>query len=553
MRVTLGRYPGRLVRSLAPCHSRSIRAGTAKICQRRGYPVDSSRYQLSMRSSSPAKVLLRPLGAFAAALVLAAASPRSDEVIPFQELARSFREANCAQGASCDLQSIVARNYLRIPLGVFELCYPTRLIGEKERASDLQQICDGMLRLQGVWLRWLAQDPELQATAQADIDTLLGWVEGWHAAKLRGLEKDGPSDFLTLVESGADTRAALERLSALMLDGERLGLAPKSGAVIQILCSPTRLDFMQFVGYCGTEEPALKQAYWVPGIDQWTQIWKDSTLILGLEYAPWGALDIQFEKGLSMKKFDKTGLVEHTTEQATLALLRFCELGREISHFEKALAMNMTIEVCGQVNTVDSEGGIATTGAHTAPYSRFVPGGNPNGGSLPPIPAAPYDSVQDNQWREGHGRDHFAKPLRKGQKAGAKRAPKDKTNPQAKDKVANFLLIGGPSHTKVVVSAPFFGALANEKQYPPQEVLIEYRQFFRAYKSGFYDWVRTKSDADELVDRAHFRALLQGLDELDAQSTSWESLVERVYGLPLSAKDGSSESLEWRYMTWLGK
>ena len=70
---------------------------------------------------------------------------------------------------------------------------------------------------------------------------------------------------------------------------------------------------------------------------------------------------------------------------------------------------------------------------------RFVPGGNSEGGVLPVVPAAPYDTIVESQWRKGHGTDSFAEPLQEGQSAGAKAAKKQK-HARAKDKLAHFVL-----------------------------------------------------------------------------------------------------------------
>jgi hypothetical protein len=40
--------------------------------------------------------------------------------------------------------------------------------------------------------------------------------------------------------------------------------------------------------------------------------------------------------------------------------------------------------------------------------------------------------------------------------------------------------------------------------------------------------------------------------ERDA-SQPFEELVQSIYSLPLSGKDGKTDSLEWRFLDWLGK
>ena len=34
---------------------------------------------------------------------------------------------------------------------------------------------------------------------------------------------------------------------------------------------------------------------------------------------------------------------------------------------------------------------------------------------------------------------------------------------------------------------------------------------------------------------------------------AFDDLVNEIYGVPLSGKNGETDSLEWRYLEWLGK
>ncbi len=481
-----------------------------------------------------------------------ALSNSGEKLIPFEDLAASFKEEHCAKGASCDLEEVLLRNYLQIPAGVFEFVYPTQFLADKKRAKEIQELTIGLLDVQRVWIAWLAKDTTTVDGALADINVLKDWVDGWNLADIK---RNGPKhlgDFHAVVGSSEAVKTANERLAALMHDVEKLGLGPNRPGSLRIGCCPTRRNFMEFVGYCGVMKPAWQESYWIDGIDQWTELWVDSIPFIALEYAPWEDLDITFSRGLSMKKFDKTGLIEHFTEHAALALMRFCFTGDQKAHFEKAMAMNVAIEICGQVNTVDGEGGISQTGAKTQPYSRFVPGGNPNGGILPPMSAAPLAGIQANHWRELLGADRFAKALRKGQKDGAKKAKKDRENPLAKDKYAHFLLEAAEGGAKQTVSAPFFGAAADLKQYPDQAVIKDYRQFFRSYKCGFFHWIQTGFGKDPAESRAKFNQLMASLARSGGDSSKTDEVFQEVYGIPISSASGDVDNLEWRYLTWLG-
>ncbi len=57
---------------------------------------------------------------------------------------------------------------------------------------------------------------------------------------------------------------------------------------------------------------------------------------------------------------------------------------------------------------------------------------------------------------------------------------------------------------------------------------------------------------DAAANAERWRELLAGLDTLDGTKT-FGRLVEEVYGVPISAKDGSTDSLEWRFLRALPK
>jgi hypothetical protein len=292
-------------------------------------------------------------------------------------------------------------------------------------------------------------------------------------------------------------------------------------------------------------------------VTEFTTFWIGWDLILALEYPPWSP-DPQFRTGLSMDKFDKTGLEQHAVQQVANAWQWLCYGDDGAAFFHQAVAMNLAIAVCGELNALEGDGwGYGTSGGQTAPYSKFVPGGLSTGGTLPPMPAAGQDTLKKGHWREGLGKDHFAAPLRKGQKNGLKMLPKNKPehlDPAIlDDKNAHFLLIAPDESTKYVVSAPFFGPDSKAKPYPPEPVILDYREFFRAYKCAFFSWLQSQSDTkDPAASAARFRDLMRKSAESDG-SQPFEELVKSIYSVPLSGKDGKTDSLEWRFLDWLGK
>ena len=263
--------------------------------------------------------------------------------------------------------------------------------------------------------------------------------------------------------------------------------------------------------------------------------------------APWSP-DPKYKTGEPMDAFDDDGLRQQVVLQAAQALVFTCINRTDLALLEKGLAVKLTIAVCGRANTIDGEGAITSSGATTAPYSRFVPGGNPAGGHLPPAPAAPLNSMLENHWRKGNGEDFFVAPLRKGQKAGSKRAAKNKDHPLRKDKTAHFELEA--SGKKHLVTAPFLGELAKQQQYPPPDFLNDYREFNRSYQTCFLHWLSqhgSKESAEQSEEMFRELVLRMGSRE----TLVLDAVAEQVYGVPLSGTDPSTESLEWRFLAWL--
>jgi len=490
---------------------------------------------------------LNPFLYLAAALL---AAPAAAQKTTFEELGAAFLESHCPHGDGidmCALDTVVAASYGSIRLGAFDFCVPLEYVGDKKRGAEVQELSRALVDLQKVWVERYCAKEDARETLTADLAGIGAWIDGWKKADLARLAKSSGVDFYEVLEADPALIEASNRLADMIMSPEQMGIAPKHTKVLRILACPTRRDFMEAVGYAGLLQPERRKELWHEGIEQWTQFWIDRTLVTALEYAPWSP-DPKFNTGKSMNEFDDEGLRQQVVLQAAQALVFTCLNRTDLALLEKGLAVDLTIAVCGRANTIDGEGAITTSGATTAPYSRFVPGGNSSGGVLPPAPAAPLNATVENHWRKGNGEDHFAAPLRKGQKAGAKRAAKDKENPLRKNEEAHFQLENAGQ--KYLVTAPFLGVLATQQQYPPPEFLNDYREFFRSYQTCFLHWLAEQGSQESPEKSAELiRELVQrmGTDE----TLVIDNVVEEVYGVPLSSKDPSTDSLEWRFLAWL--
>lgn len=505
-------------------------------------------------SSLPHVATLPKLTTLALALVLLGEDP-----VPYEELGKGFLKdhGNPKQASELPWDKLRAEWCVHVRLGAFDVAHPIAFLNEKPRVDDLKTVCTALLELQAKWAEWLATEPAKAQPVRADVQTLQNWVKKWSPGTLahqtQGEKKKDLYDLLSANE--AETKAG-EHLAELLTKPDLLGVAPKEGAPLRVLLSPNRRDYVELMGYVGLLEDEKKTELWKKEASEWTTFWVGYDLVVAMQYPPWSP-DPGFRTGLEMDKFDKSGLAQHAVQQVANAFQWLCYGDDAVPFFHQAVGMNLAIAVCGELNALEGDGwGYGTTGASTAPYERFVPGGNPMGGTLPPIPAIGQDSLKKGHWREGFGKDWFAAPLRKGQKNGLKALPRD--NPLKLDKAvlddknAHFLLISDDESVKHVVSAPFFGPDGQKKVYPPTAVIVDYREFFRAYKAAFFHWLQTSVDPkDPAACAAKFRELLRKAVDRDP-SEPFDTLVQAVYGLPLSAKDPKTDSLEWRFLAWLG-
>ena len=494
-----------------------------------------------------------------AALLLLALFPAPEDP-DFAALGKAYLEAHgkAADATALPIEKIRSDWCVHLGLGAFDPAFPYAFLSEKKHFEQLRALSNSLLEMQKHWVAWTATDPKTIEAANADIQALQAWIKTWRPAALTNLAKAEDRDVYVLMGAKEAQIQARDRLRDLLCKPEALGVAPRDNEPVRILFAPTRREFVELIGYLGLADPEKQAEHWVPQSTDWTTFWIGWDIVIALEYPPW-SYDPHFKQGLPMDKFSKTGLEEHAVLQAGNALqwLVYGEDGAPYIH--QALAMNLAIAVCGELNALEGDGwGYGTTGGRTAPYERFVPGGISSGGMLPPIPAASQDTLKKGRWREGLGADYFAAPLRKGQKNGLKfldkEGPEDLAKEIREDKAAHFYLVAPDESDKYVVSAPFFGPAAKQKPYPPTAVILDYREFFRAYKSGFTRWLQTESDPKDAKGcEARFRDLLRKMQGRDPASEPFEALVQEIYGVPLSAANGETDTLEWRYLKWLAK
>lgn len=441
--------------------------------------------------------------------------------------------------------------FVRVELVELDVRFPRLGLKDGNDADHFKEAVAVLVEVEKGWSEW--SRPESAAASAEDWKTLARWVKSWSRGQL--LAADGGQSLYDSLGASDAVKAAVERLGAAVGTSEASASERDHG---RLLFAPNRKAYIEILSVAGLLDQKDKARLWADRVLGTTIEWIGWTQLVSLEWANLPADPKQPFLGVSLTEGDKTGLAQYCAERGAAMVLRDLFHKQEVHFLEQTLATNLVIAATGKndLRSGDWKLEYHRSGASTPAYERFVPGGNPAGGTLPPRPAGPGittgNATEVSRFRSTQGQDHFFGPLREAQKLGAKMAAKVKDEPNREDKTAHFVLHSFSAQSDRVVSAPFLGDLAEKKPLPPNDFIDDYEEFFRAYRSGFLTWLQSDALADEAEGQKKFAALIAAhagrnpLDPLDA-------VVEQVYGIPLSNADGSVDSLEWRYLAWLAK
>ena len=476
-----------------------------------------------------------------------------DQKLNFKAFATEFLGAHGLNSKDLSFRDMVDSDaFARLDIGSFEIRIPVDALKEKSTAMRVQESVHALVNIQEHWYAWSGTAP---AEANADWKAVSKWVESWSARKLAALQGGSDSMFVQLVAQKS-VLDAVERLNQWTIyHGEIADLLGERNLTV---LAPTRKHFHLISAAAGLLRPDLKDKLWRDDIIRQGACWLEYVQIIALEN--FGS-PIQWDRPFlsrSLNESDKNGLKQFVADRASTVLMRK-EFFRHGTHFfEEALAINLIIEYLGFNSNGPPEFDFKykKKGAKTQPYERFVPGGNPGGGTLPPRRAQSGPGTMSGtmgglgSYRSNLGADYFVGPLKEGQKAGAKLANKIRELSNRKDKLPHFMLTAMETGGEAVVSAPFLGLLAEGKTLPDNEFLDDYEDFFRAYRSCFFHWLRTKAADKEsealfgkLITAHAMREIGQPLDEI----------IQTIYGAPLSGTDAKDGNLEFRFLSWIKK
>ncbi len=504
------------------------------------------------RKHGPSTVLA---SVFAVALGAIASAAQDDVTFDFEALAKEFvaeHELAVSDGGFAGVLDSDA--FVRVELGSFDLRFPAESVADGSTADELRECALTLVDLQRAWFLWRSKEPESEELT-SDWATLQKWVKSWSAGRLRRCA-GGSAPLYEQLNANDKVRAAQERLRAYTRPPQET--IDAVGDLNVIVLAPTREQFLQFAAVAGLVEPSLRKALWDQGVLKHTLAWVSWIQLVALRESELPFNAARPFGGGPMTDRDKTGLAQYVADRGAALLLRK-EFFRHGTHFfEESLGTNLVIAAVGKNDLRAGEWKLEykTSGSSTAAYERFVPGGNPSGGTLPKRSAGAGiisgSAVEISRYRSNVGVGFFLDPLQEGQKLGAKLASKDKENPLRTDKLAHFELYSYKEHEAGYVSAPFLGQGAVDKALPPLQFLDDYEDFFRAYRAAFVHWFRTHGAGSEADSEAKFAELI-ARHAVRPAGTPLHELVEDLYGVPMSAADGSTDSLEWRFLAFVKK
>lgn len=464
----------------------------------------------------------------------ASTTGRAPDGLPFDELARAFREDH-EIAADASVEDLFETSFVHARVGLFVVYSPATATKDHPLAlkDSLLALCDAQER----WLEWMKPSIGKPRDALKDLGAVRKEIGRWKTGASQGLTKlrdHGGGELLELMGAKDSTLEASKRFATFMASGQAVGVERKAKTPARLCLLPTRKDFVEFAAFLGQSDSNLRGVFWQDAVADWTMGFADDVQLIALEYSASQRPSGVYEQGEGMNERSPTGMQEQVVQLGMNALCEQYFGPRAPKAFSQGLAMNLVIDLYQEIVTrVDGD----LRANQTMAREVFIPGGASEGGFLPMLSA-------ESRWRELQGSDHFVSVLRAAQIEGAKNAEKTSRN-----RVDCFALRsdnGGDIH---VACAPLLGSAAADQAKPPEVFQGDWLEFLRAYKSGFMYWLQHHAQRKKADER--FAELLTTL--ANPEGAGFEEAFAELYQAPLSGTEADQETLEGRFLAWLGK
>lgn len=455
---------------------------------------------------------------------LLAAGSHQDDLL-FDELGKRWLARNEVQSPS-DWNALLRERFAHLEVGAFDVYLPASGLKDAKALKEAGAAVQALFDVQRGWAGWVGAT----GLGKKDLDAVAKWLKGWSPKGVAEMGAPG-ADLLDLTRADAGLRALLRGYAVEQRSGLPLGSAHEIRGVALVVF-PRRGEFVEFTCLAGALDARLKPTAWSGSLTTWLEYQADETRFVTLEYGSESVRDI--DRGVSVAEHNPAALGQLVAQVATRGLLARLVPGLDPA-LSSGIANALVIDLYGELDTrIDGD----VRARSSQGTSVFVPGGNPEGGILPPTSA-------ENRWRGTKGKDHFVGILAQVQKQSGKKA---RTRPE---RLARFELQSFDGARKECVSGPFLGPKAVR---PSPDLLPDYLEFVRGYGVAFLHWLRLEGAGKD--SEARFAAFLRAL-ESGATAEELPTVMAEIYGQPLSAASleelFAHPTLEGRFLAWIAK
>ena len=454
---------------------------------------------------------------------LSAGSDRSQDDLLYDEIAQRWLRRNEIQEPH-GWRELLEQRFAHLAVGVFDVYLPVAALREGKAMKDAGLALAALLDTQAGWSAWVEGT---QAKVQGE-EALTRWLRSLAPKQFTGRATAGAD--LAELAAEPEIRAALDQCRVEYRAGKPLGVEHELAGV-PLVVFPRRSEFVEFTCVAGALDPNLKASAWSEGLTTWLEYQACDVRFVTLEYSASEA-SRNFEQGVSVGDRNPAALSQLVTQVASRALLLRVYADGLDPALGSGMANALVIDLYGELDTrIDGD----VRSRSSQGRSVFVPGGNPDGGTLPATSA-------ENRWRGTKGKDHFVGILATVQKQSGKKVA------GKADKLTRFELVSDEGGGKEMVNAPFLGASAVKPSAP---FLPDYLELVRCYGVAFLHWLRLEGAGKPAESSARFGEFLRALGK------GVKRALQELYSQPLSAASAeelfAQPTLEGRFLAWLAK
>ena len=453
--------------------------------------------------------------------------------------------------------------FVHLEVGLFDLYMEQDAFASAKDAKRMFGVAQSLVKMQQSWLDWV--DPggagykqERQACKNLQVylgkAKLASAISAVNAAAGSssddGMEEPTALDLWTVLDVDAKKLAQFRDLNTFLQASGGLGLEREPKPEKMILY-PKRGRYVEAIALAGWARPEARGKLWDESALTWTNFYVNDWRFLSFQFSAANPTQNTYTQGSDMESRTPTGLKQQICQLAALGLIDNYFGGKVPPSVAGGLSINLVVDVFGECNTrVDGD----LRERRKEARSWFVPGGQSEGGVLPP-------NLADSRWRDTHGKDRFVGVLKAAQSAGSDAQPRK----NRKDKVRYFELLSDDESERAVTVAPVLGVEGRNRKVVPLDYYGDRLEFSRCYSTCFLHWMREKGGGRKPKDsHLKFASWLKamgttaGLDSggiLAADPIdTFESIFLAQYERPLSDSELKPKaSLEGAFLNWLPK